>query len=222
MHEDTGIQNQKGEKLMDVRKSLRGTAVAGVFGLMMMAVPQTWGATGTLQDMQAAFNGESNAHARYLAFAKKADSEGYAQIARLFRAAARAEQIHADNHAAVIKKMGATPTADVEQPGVNSTHENLEAAIKGESYERDVMYPAFLKQARAERNRDAVRSLNFAMSAERQHAALYAEAAKNMNAWRMASNDFYVCPTCGSTWPKFDGKKCPICRTSSEKFEKII
>lgn len=207
---------------MDARMWLRGTVVAGVVGFTMGLAPLAWGTTNTLQDMQAAYNGESNAHARYLAFAKKADTDGYAQIARLFRAAARAEQIHADNHADVIKRMGATPTADVEKPGVNSTHENLEAAIKGESYERDVMYPAFLKQARAEKNKDAVRSLNFAQEAERQHAALYAEAAKNMNAWRTASNDFLVCPKCGSTWSTFDGKKCPVCRTSSEKFEKVV
>ena len=207
---------------MDIRNRLIGTVTASVIGLILTVAPQCRATTSTLQDMQAAFNGESNANAKYLAFAKKADTEGYAQIARLFRAAARAEQIHAENHAEVIKKMGATPTAKVEEPGVNSTHENLEAAIKGESYERDTMYPPFLKEARAEKNRDAVRSLNFALAAERQHAALYAEAAKNMNAWRTASNDFLVCPKCGSTWSTFDGKKCPVCRTSSEKFEKVV
>ncbi|MHB8303849.1 MAG: rubrerythrin family protein [Acidobacteriaceae bacterium] len=97
--------------------------------------------------MQAAFNGESNAHVRYLAFAKQADGEGYGEAASLFRAAARAEEVHASNHAAVIKEMGATPKATIESPEVKSTRENLEAAIKGETYERDIMYPAFLKQA---------------------------------------------------------------------------
>src|SRR3974390_2910976 len=86
----------------------------------------------TLENMQAAYNGESNAHARYLAFAKQADSEGYGQVASLFRAAARAENIHATNHAAVIQVLGAVPQARVEDPIVKSTSENLEAAIKGE------------------------------------------------------------------------------------------
>ena len=102
----------------------------------------------TMSNLQAAYNGESNAHARYLAFAKKADAEGYAGAASLFRAAARAEQIHAGNHADVIKKFGRAPEAKLEQPAVKSTRENLEAALKGESYERDEMYPAFIRDAR--------------------------------------------------------------------------
>src|SRR5260370_5219664 len=107
--------------------------------------------TTTLENMQAAFNGESNAHIRYLAFAKHADNEGYGEVASLFRAAARAEEIHARNHAVVIKEMGAVPQAKIDSPEMKSTRENLEAAIKGESYERDTMYPAFLKQAVTDR-----------------------------------------------------------------------
>ena len=85
----------------------------------------------TMSNLQTAFNGESNAHARYLAFAVKADAEGYAGVASLFRAAARAEEIHAGNHAAVIKDFGGIPVAKLEDPGVKSTRENLEAALKG-------------------------------------------------------------------------------------------
>ena len=98
----------------------------------------------TLQNMQTAFNGESNAHMLYLAFAEQADHENYGEVASLFRAAARAEAIHASNHAAVIKGMGADPQAKLELPEVKTTQENLEAAIKAETYERDVMYPGFL------------------------------------------------------------------------------
>ena len=111
--------------------------------------------TTTLQNMQAAFNGESNAHMRYLAFAEQADRENYGEVASLFRAAARAEGVHASNHAQVIKGMGAVPQAKLESPEVKSTRENLEAAIKGETYERDIMYPTFLKQARRDGNTDA-------------------------------------------------------------------
>lgn len=106
---------------------------------------------GTLDNLQAAFNGESNARARYLAFAAKAGEEGYGPVASLFRAAARAEQIHAANHAEVIRALGAEPVAVIDVPEVKSTALNLEAAIAGETYERDVMYPAFLEQARQER-----------------------------------------------------------------------
>jgi rubrerythrin len=100
--------------------------------------------TKTLANLQTAFDGESNARVRYLAFAQKAETEGYGKAASLFRAAARAEEIYANNHAEVIRKLGATPAADVKTPDVKSTTENLQAAIKGESYERDTMYPAFL------------------------------------------------------------------------------
>src|ERR1039458_7607719 len=93
----------------------------------------------TLQNLETAFNGESNAHARYLAFAEKADQEGYFQIAGLFRAAARAEEIHARNHEVEIKRLGGTAQAKIEKPDVKTTKENLQAAIKGETYERDVM-----------------------------------------------------------------------------------
>jgi len=179
-------------------------------------------ATTTLQNMQAAFNGESNAHARYLAFAKQADSEGYGQVASLFRAAARAEEIHATNHAVVIKELGVAPEANVVTPEVKSTRQNLEAAIKGETYERDTMYPDFLKQARADRNKSAVKSLNLAKTAEAEHAKLYAAALADLdNLKGSKSVAFSVCPTCGFTTRDPSFSKCPSCFTPKEKFEKV-
>lgn len=179
-------------------------------------------ASTTLENMQAAFNGESNAHARYLAFAEKADAESYGQVASLFRAAARAEQIHANNHAEVIKKLGATPQAKIDTPDVKTTRENLEAAIKGETYERDTMYPDFLKQARLDRNRDAVKSLNFAKTAEAEHAKLYSAALNDLSQLKgSASKTFFVCPTCGFTTLDVTLTKCPSCFTPKEKFEKV-
>jgi rubrerythrin len=180
-------------------------------------------ATSTEDNMQAAFNGESNAHARYLAFAAKADEEGYGEVASLFRAAARAEAIHASNHAAVIKEMRATPSARVDAPDVKSTRENLEAAIKGETYERDKMYPEFLKQARADHNTAAVKSLNLAKTAEEEHAKLYTAALSGLDGLKGSKAiAFFVCPKCGFTTRELTFAKCPSCFTPKEQFEKVV
>lgn len=176
----------------------------------------------TLENLQAAFNGESNANARYLAFAKQAQSEGYGAVASLFRAAARAEKIHATNHAAVIEELGALPKAQIEVPVVKSTRENLEAAIKGETYERDTMYPDFLKQARADRNSHAVRTLNLAKSAEAEHARLYEAALTNLDHMKGTKEaTYFVCPVCGYTASEAKFSKCPSCFTTKEAFEKV-
>lgn len=175
----------------------------------------------TLENLQTAFNGESNAHAKYLEYAKKADAEGYTKVASLFRAAARAEQIHAANHADVIKKMGGAPQADVKLPEIKTTKENLADAVKGETYERDVMYAGFLKEARTVGNRDALRTFNFAKSAEGEHAKLYADALANLENWKGGTTTFYVCPSCGFTTPNLNFEKCPVDFTSKEKFEAV-
>jgi rubrerythrin len=179
-------------------------------------------ATPTLNNLQAAFNGESNAHNRYLLFAKQAETEGYGEVASLFRAAAQAEQVHAGNHAQVIKKLGAVPAAKIETPAVKSTRENLQAAIEGETYERDTMYPDFLKQARAEGNRDAIRTLNLAKTAEAEHAKLYAHALQTLASLRgSTAKGYFVCPTCGFTVPEVNFASCPSCFTSKEKFVRV-
>jgi rubrerythrin len=172
----------------------------------------------TLDNLQTAFNGESNAKARYLAFAEKADAEGYGKVASLFRAASRAEDIHANNHATVIRKLGANPMAQIKPADVKSTAENLQEAIKGESYERDTMYPDFLKQAREDGNTDAVRTFNLAKEAEAEHAKLYTAASTNLVAWKTNAQPFYVCPSCGYTTSALDFAKCPVDFVSREKF----
>ena len=164
------------------------------------------GAATTLDNLQAAFNGESNAHAKYLLFAKKAQDEGYLKVATLFKAAARAEEIHAGNHAEVIKKMGGVPKADVKAAEVKTTSENLKAAIEGETYEHDKMYADFLKQARAEKNVRAIRTFNFAREVEAGHAKLYGQALANLESWK-AAGTLYVCPECGNTVTSLDFKK---------------
>jgi rubrerythrin len=188
-----------------------------------LALPSAAAAgTGTLGNLQAAYNGESNARARYLAFAEKADQEQFGEVASLFRAAAKAEETHANNHAVVIKKIGGTPRANIETPVVKSTKENLEAAIKGESYERDMMYPEFLKQARADGNKDAIETFNLAKTAESEHAKLYMAALNDLSKLKGSkAKTFYVCTVCGYTTPTLDFSKCPSCFSHKDKYEKV-
>ena len=201
---------------------MRAASISAIslMGVALLA-PGARAAT-TLENMQAAFNGESNAHARYLAFATEADKEGYGEVASLFRAAARAEAIHASNHAAVIKELGATPNAKIDAPVVKATRENLEAAIKGEDYERTTMYPEFLKQARADRSKPAIKSLNFAKTAEEEHAKLYKAALANLEGLKNSKAvTYFVCPKCGFTSRELSFPKCPSCFTPKSAFEKV-
>jgi rubrerythrin len=206
-----------------VKSMLRHVSMTSVAMLAIgLSTAHASAVTATLENMQAAFNGETNAHNRYLSFAKQADSEGYGGVASLFRAAARAEDIHASNHAVVIKKMGAVPHATLDGLDMKSTRENLQAAIKGETYERDTMYPEFLKQARSDGNRDAVKSLNLAKTAEAEHAKLYTQSLENLtNLKGSKSKEFFVCPTCGYTTSDINFAKCPSCFTPKEKFETV-
>ncbi|CAN5619813.1 rubrerythrin family protein [soil metagenome] len=177
--------------------------------------------TKTLENLQTAYNGESNANVKYLAFAKKADEEGYTKVASLFRAAARAEEIHKTNHADVITKMGGTPKAEIKAAEVKTTAENLKGSIEGETYERDKMYTDFLAEARTANNKDAVRTFNLAKTAEAEHAKLYTEALANLSDWKGGKLTFFVCSTCGFTTKDATIEKCPVDFTPKEKFESI-
>ncbi len=171
----------------------------------------------TLNDLQAAYNGESNAMTRYEAFAKKADEEGFHQVASLFRAASKAEGIHVRNHAAVIRAMGAQPKADIKTPEVKSTRENLQIALKGENYERLTMYPEFIKKAETDKNSAAARTFRWAQAAETMHAKYYKEALDNLDKWKTGTKDFLVCSNCGYTTVDLALKKCPVCGTPRSK-----
>jgi len=174
----------------------------------------------TLKNLITAFQGESNASAKYAAFAKKADEEGYGRVASLFRAASRAEQIHAGNHLRVIEKMGAKTVAKIEPVHIGTTAENLKVAIAGEEYERDVMYPGFIKEAEAQANSPSIRTFQWALEAEAEHARMYSYALKHLNDQR-TKTVFYVCIVCGYTTDDQDMMRCPVCNTPREKFEKI-
>ena len=172
----------------------------------------------TLQNLQTAFNGESNAHARYVAFAAKAEQEGYLQVANLFRAAAKAEEIHARNHEVEIKRLGGTAQAALETPTVKSTRENLGSAIAGETYERDVMYPGFYAQARSEGDAGSVQTFDYAWGAETEHAALFATALNDLENMRARGSQYFVCTVCGYTTTKIDFAKCHTCFSPKDKY----
>jgi rubrerythrin len=183
--------------------------------------------TKTVENLLAAFEGESNASAKYTAFAAKADADGWHGAASLFRAAARAEKIHANNHARVIKQLGGEAACVIHPVDVKSTLENLKAALAGETYEVDTMYPTFLAEARQHNNTAAIRTMDYALEAEKTHARLYSEAialleAVKKDSWIGAARGFYVCPVCGYTSEDpNEHDRCPVCNALWEKFEII-
>ena len=179
------------------------------------------GSSRTLENLQTAFDGESNAHNKYLAFAKKAGEEGYGEVASLFRAAAKAEEIHASNHAVVIRKLGAEPKADIHAPEIKSTRENLAVAIAGEVYERDTMYPEFIAEAKAANNSDALRTFTFAVKTEAEHARLYTEALNKLESLRGASKLYFVCRVCGYTTENLNFLRCLVCGVAKEEYIRV-
>ncbi len=163
--------------------------------------------TKSMDDLKSAFAGESQANRKYTAFARKADDEGFAQVAKLFRAAAAAETVHALTHFRVMGE-------------IKTTRENLEAAIAGENYEVVSMYPEFMKDAEAEGNKAALRSFRDAWAVEKIHEQLYCEALATLGK-TTETFDYYVCPICGYTVAKNAPERCPVCSTLGSKFEKI-
>ncbi|MDP2976083.1 MAG: rubrerythrin family protein [Anaerolineales bacterium] len=163
----------------------------------------------TIDDLKAAFAGESQANRKYLAFARKAEEEGLPHIAKLFRAVAAAETVHAHNH---LKAMD----------GVKSTAENLQEAIAGENYEVMSMYPPMLATAEAEGDKRATRSFRWALEVEKIHEALYRKVAETLGMGKDAPEvEYYVCPICGYTHEGPMEGNCPVCNLPGEKFERI-
>ncbi len=160
----------------------------------------------TIDNLKEAFAGESQANRKYLAFAKKADEEGLFQVARLFRAAAEAETVHAHNHLTVLK-------------GIKSTEENLKEAIAGEVEEFKEMYPAFIKVAEDENNKAAVWTFDVANQVEEIHAELYTKALENLG--ENVEVSYYVCNFCGNTVEKEAPDICSVCGAPKTEFKKI-
>ncbi len=158
--------------------------------------------------LKEAFAGEAQANRKYLAFAAKADQEGYSQAARLFRAAAEAETIHANNH---LKALAA----------VKATGENLQEAVVGETQEYKDMYPEMIEAAKAEGNKSAERTFRYANDVEAIHARLYQDMVDNLGASKEEDYPYYVCPICGMTVGKEPPEKCPVCGAKGSRFKKI-
>jgi rubrerythrin len=161
----------------------------------------------TEQNLKDAFAGESQANRKYLAFAQKADDEGYPQIAKLFRAAAEAETVHALAH---LKTLGA----------IGTTAENLQAAIDGETFEFKKMYPGMIATAEADGDKKALRTFSYANEVEKVHADLYRKALDNID----GSTDvvcYYVCSVCGYTAENEAPDRCPVCKAAAKAFNRI-
>ena len=163
----------------------------------------------TQDNLQAAFAGESQANRMYLAFAKKAEAEGHPQIAKLFRAAAAAETVHAHAHFRV-------------KGGIKDTKQNLQVAIDGEAYEFKEMYPQFIKEAEAEGHKAALISFRNANAVEEIHYGLYSKALETLAAGAdLPAASIHVCDVCGNTVVGEAPDKCPICGAPKAKFEEV-
>ena len=160
--------------------------------------------TDTTKNLKEAFAGESQANQKYRAFAKKAEKEGFTNIARLFTATAEAERIHAEGHLKALE-------------GIGSTVENLQAAIDGETYEFTEMYPPMVEQAEVDDHK-AKRMFKYATEAEAVHAKLYALALEAVKQGKDLDVDFYLCPVCGYIEFGKPTEECPVCGTKPEKF----
>lgn len=178
----------------------------------------------TLKSLLTAFNNELNASARYAAFAIKADEDGFLKIGSLFRAAARAESIHAAHDAEILRKLGGEPVATLEQPAVKTTVENLNAAIAHEFFESEVMYADFISEA-AQMSEAAHRTFHCNMEAEKEHAWLFTMVLEHIqdcrDEWcqKLAKKAIYfVCPECGLIATKSDFDGCPACGLAKEEF----
>src|SRR5512134_947435 len=163
----------------------------------------------TEKNLKDAFAGESQANRMYVAFVEKAGSEGFPQIAKLFRAAAAAETVHAHAH---FRVMG----------GIKGTADNLQAAINGEGYEFQKMYPGFLSEAEAEKNAAAAASFRNALAVEKIHFDLYSEALGSIKKGKdLPGQDIFVCEVCGNTVYGQAPEKCPVCGAPKMKFTKV-
>lgn len=163
----------------------------------------------TVDDLQAAFAGESQANRKYLAFAKKAEADGFKQVAKLFRSAAEAETVHAHAHLRVLG-------------GVKSTTDNLKAAVEGEGHEFKTMYPGFVATAEKENHKAALASFKNAMTVEKIHHDLYVEALKAVEGGKdLPAAAIYVCSVCGNTVTGAAPDRCPVCGVGRDKFAEV-
>jgi rubrerythrin len=181
----------------------------------------------TVHNLMTAYKGELKARARYIAFAAQAEADGLRGVASLFRAVARAEKIHADNHARAIHELGTEAAGEGDPVAVSTTLENLKTALAGELYEIDTLYPELLEEATVSKTTAAVRAFHGALEAEKAHAGLFREAitlaeSGPEDSWIVTARDFHVCPVCGYVSENaHEHKHCPVCNYLSKRFETI-
>jgi rubrerythrin len=192
--------------------------------ICVIALSARAGTEKTIENLRAAFKGESTASAKYAAFSEQARKEGFLPLAIMFAATSKSEAIHALNHKAVIEKLGGKVEPVNPQFTVKTTKENMDDAIKGENYEMMTMYPEFIKAARDENAPDALKSLRWAMETEKKHFLIYTIAinALNKNDLKSLPRIYWVCPKCGNTYDQAKPEeKCAFCYTSRDKFIKF-
>jgi len=177
----------------------------------------------TEENLISAYAGESQAHMRYLYYAKIAESEGFKNIARLFRAIAFSEMVHAHNHFKMLSHLNGGFITVAHAPfGPGNTVKNLEHAIMGEEFEIEEMYPTYLETAKFQNEAGAAKTFQWALEAEKKHAELYKEAKKSAEAGKdVEFGDIYVCEVCGYTVVGEAPDRCPVCGAKKEKFVKF-
>jgi rubrerythrin len=202
-----------------MRTALKLFVLMSAIGLICSCAPKP---VKTIENLKAAYNGESTASAKYAAFAEKAKAEGFDTIAVMFLATSKAEAIHAGNHLKVLEKLGEKIAGpQLGTFAVLSTAENLADAIKGETYEIETMYPGFIADANKEKSKDAVKSFTWALDTEKKHQLFYktALAAINGGGEKSLQAKWFVCPVCGNTYDAGSvTAKCDFCMTPKEKF----
>jgi rubrerythrin len=179
-----------------------------------------------IRNLQTAFEEELRTSSACRGFASRAESEGLHGVASVFRATARAEDIHAGNHARVLRHMGASTQIDLPEPHVESTHENLKAMLVEQKFEVDYLYPTFLTSAVPLFDSMAIRSFHWALEADKSHVRLYGEVSARVNAnghsgWAYARRQVFVCALCGYAALTLDGQNCPACNFLWEKCESV-
>jgi rubrerythrin len=205
---------------------MKKSMIAAFVLLITMTVGTVWPSDKTestkkvVEDLKAAFTGETTASAKYAAYAQKAKGDGLQKIALLFEAASKAESIHANNHKAALEQLGETAPVVDPKFEVKSTKENLKDAINGETYESTKMYPDFLEDANKAKVTIAMISFNYAYKTELKHKALYEGALKALDDKKVESlaSMYQVCTTCGNTYDGEGPARCGICMTSKDRY----
>jgi len=174
----------------------------------------------TAANLRSAFGGESQAHMRYIVWGKKAEDEGFPNVARLFRAISYAEEVHAGNHFHELANVGGDfLVASMAGFGLTSTSDNLRGAIDGEHFEVVQMYPAYMAVAKAQNEKGGIRFFHYALEAEKIHAAIFTEAKQAVDSGEdMALDDVQICSVCGHTTQGEAPGRCPVCNQPSEVF----